>query len=825
MTATSKRSRRAKKGGQQSVRKSASAEIEELRLRLEEAEQALEAIRTGQAESLIVEGPSGPRIFSLEGADHSYRILVEAMNEGAVTLGEDGTILYCNGRFAEMLEVELEKVMGSAILRFVPEHFHDAFTALVREANGGDSRGEVELLNQRSEPVPAYLSMSVIHDEGRRRFCLVATDLRAHKRNEAIVASEKLARSVIEQAAEAIVVCDERGVVIRASAAAARLCGKNPLRRAFDEVFPLEMSAPAGDATNMRHWGESTVTQAVLRGAVACAAPATLTRADGGKSYVLITATALRGEANRMLGCVINLVDVSQSKRAEEALRESERSHRLLVQHLHAGVVVHAADTRIQFANERACSLLGLTSAQMMGKAVIDSAWFFTREDATHMPVEEYPVTRVLATQTPIQDLVLGINRPATHDYIWVLVNAFPEFNEAGQVQQVVVTFVDISERKQAEEAARAADQRKSEFLGVLSHELRNPLTPIRNSLHILERATPGGGQAHRAHSVINRQVNHLVRLVDDLLDVTRITRGKVRIQRTRLDLVDVVRRTVDDYRTVLENHEIEVELPLEPVWVEGDSTRLAQSLGNLLHNAAKFTPAHGKVSVSLTTHKRRAVLEIADTGTGIDHDTLTQLFEPFAQADRSLDRSRGGLGLGLALVKGMVNIHGGEVSAHSEGPGKGARFTINLPLDEGAPVESDTAISATTTLPGRRILIIEDNKDAADSLKEALELDGHQVVVTYDGPTGIAKAREMHPDVVLCDIGLPSGMDGYAVASRLSQDAAAGSVCLVALTGYAQPEDQQRAVAAGFSVHLAKPPDLAVLRRLLSQEPICGNA
>jgi PAS domain S-box-containing protein len=372
---------------------------------------------------------------------------------------------------------------------------------------------------------------------------------------------------------------------------------------------------------------------------------------------------------------------------------------------------------------------------------------------------------------------------------------------------------------RESERSLREADQRKNEFLGVLSHELRNPLTPIRNSLYILDRATPGGEQARRAHSVIDRQVGHLSRLVDDLLDVTRITRGKIRLQRTRVDFVDLVRRTVEDHRSLLEEHEVAIDLPSKAIWIDGDPTRVAQVLGNLIGNASKFTPEDGKVSVSLTQADGYAVLEVADTGMGIDAETLKRLFEPFAQADRSLDRSRGGLGLGLALVKGMVELHGGEVSAHSDGPGKGARFTIKLPIDHGRTTAGDAPQPKKAAGDGRTILIIEDNKDAADSLSEALELSGHQVTVAYDGETGLAKAREVQPEIVLCDIGLPR-MDGYSVARALRQEAATASAYLVALTGYAQPEDQRRVLGAGFDAHLGKPPDLAALALLLTQAP-----
>ncbi len=381
----------------------------------------------------------------------------------------------------------------------------------------------------------------------------------------------------------------------------------------------------------------------------------------------------------------------------------------------------------------------------------------------------------------------------------------------------------DLEALRASEERLREEDRRKDEFLGVLSHELRNPLTPIRNSLYILERATPGGEQARRARDVIDRQVAHLAQLVDDLLDVTRISRGKIRLQRRRLDLVELVRRAVEDHRTLLAEREVAVDIPGEPVWVDGDPTRLAQAIGNLLQNTAKFTPEDGKVHVSLRTGEAMAIVDVADTGLGIDAETFKRLFEPFAQADRSLARSQGGLGLGLALVKGMVDLHGGRVSAQSDGPGHGARFTIRLPLDVREVVALEAASSRPGAAGARRILIIEDNKDAAQTLSEVLELLGHQVEVAYDGATGLAKARQRRPELVICDIGLPGDLDGYAVARALRADPTTASVHLVALTGYAKPEDQRRARAEGFDAHMSKPPDLAALQRLLAS--LAGDA
>ncbi len=417
----------------------------------------------------------------------------------------------------------------------------------------------------------------------------------------------------------------------------------------------------------------------------------------------------------------------------------------------------------------------------------------------------------------------------------WVADRGSALYDEGGRAVSMAGAIVDITERKQADSereqllaALREADRRKDEFLGVLSHELRGPLAPIRNSLYMLRRSGLDE-RGRRAASVIDRQSAQLSKLVDDLLDVTRIARGKIRLQRTRLDLAELLRRTSEDYRSLAAAGELRLELEVRgaPVWVEGDPARLAQVAGNLLQNAMKFTPQGGRVRVLVASDDSgRAVLEVADTGMGIDAQTLRGLFKPFAQADRSLARSRGGLGLGLALAKGLVGLHGGEIRAFSDGEGQGASFTVTLPLasEEAARVEQQAPPPSPSAAPGavqRRVLLVEDNRDAADSLREILELEGHRVAVAYDGPDGLEKARSFLPQVVLCDIGLP-GLDGYGVARELRRDAALSSVFLVALTGYAQPEDQRRALEAGFDRHLAKPPDLEAIGRVLAE--CCGG-
>jgi signal transduction histidine kinase len=375
----------------------------------------------------------------------------------------------------------------------------------------------------------------------------------------------------------------------------------------------------------------------------------------------------------------------------------------------------------------------------------------------------------------------------------------------------------EMAKRKLAEDALREADRRKDEFLGMLSHELRNPLAPIRNSLYLFEHAEPMGQEAQRARAVINRQVQHLTRLVDDLLDVTRITRGKVELRRVELDLAALVRRTADDYRRMMQDRglDLAVESGDGSLVVNGDETRLAQVFGNLLSNAAKFTPAGGRVTIAAHAEDGHAVVRVRDTGPGIAPDVLPSIFEPFTQAKQTLARTEGGLGLGLALVRGLVLLHGGEVNVVS---GSGAEFIVRLPLvmrPERQPAPGAGPARAAAPVSQHRVLVVEDNEDSAETLAEMVRMLGHDVEVASDGPTAIRRAVEYHPDVVLCDIGLP-GMDGYEVAHNV-RAARGRDVRLIAITGYAQPEDVAMAMEVGFDEHVAKPCGPEQIERLLS--------
>lgn len=402
--------------------------------------------------------------------------------------------------------------------------------------------------------------------------------------------------------------------------------------------------------------------------------------------------------------------------------------------------------------------------------------------------------------------------RTRTGEHHWHLCEFVPERNDEGEVQGWLAFFTDCEELKRAIGA-------RDEFLALASHELRNPLMPMLNSVYILKRADPSSEQARRALTIVERQIRHLSRLVDDLLDVTRVARGKVQLKRQRTDLVEVVRKTAEDHQAIFgtEGIEFRTRVPDEPIWVNVDSTRISQAISNLLGNARKFTPRGGRVELSVKSAGATATVQVEDNGAGIVEELLVNLFQPFMQAQRTAEQSRGGLGLGLALVKGLVELHGGSVSAASDGPGKGSTFTLNLPLDMARRSSKGEPSAPSDGNNGRRchVLIVEDNPDARTSLRDVLELMGHQVDVTCDGFEGLSVAQAVHPDIVLCDIGLP-GLDGYEVARRLKS--AVPKAILVAMTGFASPNDRRRALEAGFSKHIAKPPSLQDIEQLLVQ-------
>ena len=370
-----------------------------------------------------------------------------------------------------------------------------------------------------------------------------------------------------------------------------------------------------------------------------------------------------------------------------------------------------------------------------------------------------------------------------------------------------------------SEERAMATRRQQDEFLAMLAHELRNPLSPIRSSAALLARLSQTDPRLTLIHEVIDRQVTHMARLLDDLLDASRVTSGKVTLQRRPTRVDEFVMQAVEFCRVLIDGQgqQLTLDMPITAIYVDGDPARLAQIVGNLLHNAAKYTQDHGSIALSVRPEGNSVVIKISDDGPGISSESQATIFDLFTQEQRSLSRSQGGLGIGLTVVRNMVEQHGGTVSVHSDGLGKGSAFTVTLPRIHGVIEPATTAAATGETLP-RRILVVDDKVDAGLMLSMLLEMYDHKIEIALDGPACLATYNRMHPDVVVCDIGLP-GMNGYEVAQELKK-LPGPCAFLIALTGYNSEADRAKAAAAGFDKHFAKPVSVDELLQLIKASP-----
>ncbi len=476
------------------------------------------------------------------------------------------------------------------------------------------------------------------------------------------------------------------------------------------------------------------------------------------------------------------------------------------------GVIATDLAGNITFVNPVAEAMTGIFESEAVGQPLNDV--FHVLDEETRQAVDIRLAAAVPAKQTSY----LLVAKDGTERFIEDSVRTIQD-SEDNRIGTVIV-FRDVTERRKVETSLIESNRHKDEFLAMLAHELRNPLAPISNALHVLNLVSSQEPTAIEGGVLIERQIEQLVRLVDDLLDVSRITRGLINLQKECVDLSMVISRAVESSKPLIDSrhHILQVDTADQPLLVFGDVVRLAQVFLNLLNNAAKYTPEGGRIALTVKAIADHQVeIKIRDTGVGIAADKLPRIFDLFTQLERTLERAAGGLGIGLTLVRRLTELHGGSVRVSSPGPGLGSEFTVVLPLADVAPAttEAEPADTRQSSQPGRRVLVVDDNCDSADSLATLLRLFGHDVRAVYDGKQVLSVAKNYSPDLVLLDLGLP-GLNGFEVAKQLRLITALKDVFIVALTGYGTEEDRRQTHTAGFNAHFIKPIDIASLQVLL---------
>ena len=539
---------------------------------------------------------------------------------------------------------------------------------------------------------------------------------------------------------------------------------------------------------------------------------------DGTERVIDDSASPIRDDEGVVSGVVLIFRDVTDRRRAEEATARLAA----IVTSSDDAILSKDLQGRIRSWNIAAERLFGYSADEAIGQPVV----MLIPEELRD---EEPEILARIASGQRIEHYET-VRRRKDGSFVEISLTVSPVFDAAGRVVGASKIARDISQRKRQQEALAEAERRKDEFLATLAHELRNPLAPLRNALAILKQIRDQPAAVDQTRELMERQLGQMVRLIDDLLDVSRISRGRLELRIERVELAAVVQQAIETCRPLAEaaGHELIVVMPPEPVYVNADPVRLAQVFSNLLSNACKFTEPGGRIELTAGRDGSNAVVSVQDNGVGIGLDELDSIFEMFSQVDTSLERSQGGLGIGLSLAKRLVELHGGTIEAHSDGHGLGSEFIVRLPIladtPEAEPHSTAAAGSFVPDMPPRRILVVDDSMDSAESLSLLLRIHGNDTRTANDGVEAIELAQRFRPEVVLLDIGLPR-MNGYDVCRRIREQPWGSDMILIALTGWGQAEDKRRAQDAGFDEHMVKPVDHATLMKLLASLGTAGAA
>lgn len=640
------------------------------------------------------------------------------------------------------------------------------------------------------------------------------TALKARRRQYELrdqIGAQALLAAIIESSDDAIVSKTLDGTIISWNAGAERIFGYTAAE-AIDKPITLIIPPERLDE-------EPAIIDRLVRGVRIEHFETVRVAKSGRRLDISLTISPVRDNTGRIIAASKVARDITDRKRAQQALKESEERFRFLAETIPSIVWTAAPDGTVTYANQRSLDYSGLT---------LDQNRQVCSEHLLHPDDYERCVTEWKAAMREGKEFEIELrNRRRDGVYRWFMTRAVPLRDAVGQIVSWFGVTTDIHDHKEMQEHLQEVDRRKDEFLATLAHELRNPLAPIRNSLQFLRLSRGDQAASEHAAEIIDRQVNHLVRLVDDLLEVSRITRGKIELRTEPVDIASVISSAIETSRPIIEaaKHRLNVDVPSKPLMLEADAVRISQVISNLLNNAAKYTEPDGQILLTARGDAGDVVISVRDTGIGIPPEMLPKVFDMFTQVDGSLTRSQGGLGIGLTLSRSLVKLHGGRIDAHSAGAGRGSEFVVRLPCARPQQPPHDIevldCVSDNGSKPtGRRILVVDDNLDSAESLGLWLKLMGHDVRLVHEGLASIEAAREFQPQVVVLDIGLPD-IDGYEVAHRLREDPALSRVLLIALTGYGQDEDRKRCIDAGFDEHLIKPVDPAILEDLLADRPL----
>jgi PAS domain S-box-containing protein len=700
----------------------------------------------------------------------------------------------------EIVGRSMESVLGAAAWRIVGPHVDKAFS-------GEASEYEAEVDYRHGGQRWIHARYTPHRDETGEVVGVVCLVTDVSSRKQAGHARARLA-AIVDSSDDAIISKNLDGIITSWNAGAQRLFGYTAEEAIGQPVMIL--------IPEERRHEEQKILERIRQGQPVMPYETVRRRKDGSLVDLSLGVSPLIDENGRIVGASKIGRDITKRKRAEDDLRRSREALNGLIDRAPFGIYIVDRDLKIAQMNARSQAGAFYNIRPVIGRDLAEVMRALWPEPVAVEVVAAFRTT--LETGEPYRSRNFVSTRADTDNvesYEWELHRITLPDGKLG----VVSYYFDTTRLRKAEQALREADRRKDEFLATLAHELRNPLAPIRNGLQILRMADKDPAAAIAVRDMLERQVNHLVRLVDDLMEVARVTRGRIELRREPVDLGALLRSAVETSKPLIEaaRHELTVSVPPEPVTVVADPVRLAQIVANLLNNAAKYTDEGGRIALSGYRDGNYAVVSVRDTGIGIPVDVLPRVFDLFAQADRTYDRTQGGLGIGLTLVRTLVELHGGTVTAASAGPGSGSEFVVRLPLGvELVARGNGSRAERHGIFTSQRILVVDDSRDAAASLAMLLQSLGADVRTASDGPEALDALEAYRPSVMLLDIGMP-GMDGLEVARRARQRASSRELTVIALSGWGQDEDRRRSRNAGIDYHMVKPVDLDELGQLLT--------